>query len=75
MIHDYDLMLPQSAQQVAEHRIIIEIEADYLGGELSCGEAVIEVAWVSALALSSMEVDKTTLALLAELGFFHADAD
>lgn len=71
MIHAYDLMLPQEEGSAAEHRVIIEIEAHYSSGELRRGEGMIDVAWVSNLALPSMEADANTLGLLADLGFIH----
>lgn len=73
VIHAYELMLPATADHEAEQRVVIEIEADYLGGELQCGDTVMDVAWVSAMALTTMEADENTLGLLADLGFIHAD--
>jgi len=72
VIHAYDLMLPEAEGCEAEQRVVIEIEADYLGGELRCGGSVMDAAWVSALALTTMEADPNTLGLLADLGFIDA---
>lgn len=72
VIHAYTLMAPEGEGRAAEQRVVIEIEADYLGGELRRGDTVTDVAWVSALALSTMEADQNTLALLTDLGFIHA---
>ncbi len=69
VIHAYDRVLPEFDGRAAEQRVVIEIEADYLGGELQCGAGVVDVAWVSALAITSMAVDEQTLELLTELGF------
>ncbi len=69
VIHAYDRVLLEAEEQ----RVVIEIEADYLGGELQCGAGVVDVAWVSALAITSMMVDEQTLELLTDLGFIDAD--
>lgn len=68
VIHAYDLMLPEEEGIPAEQRIIIEIEAQYSSGELQRGATVLDAAWVSGLALPSMEADGNTLGLLTELG-------
>ncbi len=73
VIHAYYRMLPESEECAAEQRVVIEIEADYLDGELQCGAGVVDVAWVSALAITSMAVDEQTLELLTDLGFIDAD--
>ncbi|MDZ4262715.1 MAG: NUDIX domain-containing protein [Pseudomonadota bacterium] len=73
VIHAYDQVLPELEGRAAEQRVVIEIEADYLGGELQCGAGVVDVAWVSALAITSMMVDEQTLELLTDLGFIDAD--
>lgn len=71
VIHAYDLMLPEAEGREAEHRVIIEMEADYLDGELRCGDSVMDVAWVSAMAMLTMEIDGHTLGLLTDLGFIE----
>jgi 8-oxo-dGTP diphosphatase len=75
VIHAYDLMLPEVEGREAEHRVIIEMEADYLDGELRRGDSVMDVAWVSAMAMMTMEIDAHTLGLLTELGFVGGEAD
>lgn len=73
VIHAYTLTVSAGEGCEEQQRVVIEIEADYLSGELRRGDTVTDVAWVSALALSTMEADQDTLALLAELGFIHAE--
>ena len=70
VIHAYDLMLPEGDGREAEHRVIIEMEADYLDGELRGGSTVMDVAWASAMAMGTMEIDPHTSGLLKDLGFF-----
>ena len=72
VIHGYDRMIFEADAAVTEHSVVIELEADYLGGELQPGVAVLDAAWVSALAIATLDVDKKCLELLIDIGFINA---
>lgn len=69
VLHAYDRVVEQGAGGSPEHWVIIEVEGEYLGGELRRGGQVENVAWASGMALSTMEVDETTRGVLQDLGF------
>lgn len=71
-IRAYDRLPGGSGATAEGHAVVIEIEADYLGGELQRGATVMEAAWVSALAIPTMRVDEKSLELLADVGFVYA---
>lgn len=51
------------------HSILMDFEAVYVGGDLSRGHQVADVAWASGLALGSMAVEENTLELLTDMEF------
>lgn len=65
IIQAYDLI----SEEADSHVIMIDFDAAYLGGDLSCGSQVIDVAWASGLALRTMAVEENTLELLTDMGF------
>lgn len=69
VLHGYDRMVSAADGAVTEHSVVIEMEADYLGGELQPGAAVLDAAWVSALAIAKLDVDEKCLELLVDIGF------
>ena len=65
IIQAYDLI----SKEPESHIVMMDFEAVYVSGDLSCGEQIADVAWASGLALRSMAVEENTLELLTELGF------
>ena len=63
----YDLIVTDEGNE--SHVVVMDFEADYKGGDLSAGDAIMDVAWASGLALKSMTVEENTAELLSDLGF------
>lgn len=51
------------------HQVVINIEGRYVDGDFDCDNETKMAAWASGIALRSMDVEQTTLAILRNLGF------
>lgn len=60
----FDLIEHDTAGEVRWHYAIIDLQADYLGGEIQAGDDAIAAAWFKPEELASVEVNPTTRKLL-----------
>ena len=51
------------------HYVIVDMAADYLGGDVKGADDALEARWVSPAEIRELPVTKTTLKLLTQLGF------
>ena len=55
--------------KIKYHYIIIDFEADYLGGEPRASDDAIEVRWVAPGDVAGLAITPTTRKLLTQIGF------
>jgi 8-oxo-dGTP diphosphatase len=55
--------------RVRFHYVIVDMSADYVGGDVRAADDAIEARWVSPAEIRSISATKTTLKLLRQIGF------
>ena len=69
-IYTFDVIDRDSAGKVRFHYVIVDLAADYVGGEPAPGDDALEARWVSAKEIKDLEVSPATLKLLnTKFGF------
>ena len=69
VVNAYDHMFEFDDASEKQHQVVISVEGNYLGGELTCDNGTIMAAWASGMALKTMDIDTTTMGTLGKLGF------
>jgi 8-oxo-dGTP diphosphatase len=60
----FDLIERDDSGRIRFHYVIVDLEADYVSGDLQSGDDAAEVRWVSPAGLGDLHVNRRTLALL-----------
>jgi 8-oxo-dGTP diphosphatase len=68
--HTFDAIIRDDAGRVRFHYVIVDLLADYLGGELRPGDDAREARWVAPQDLAELPVNQTTLDLLKNVLHF-----
>ncbi|MFC1749170.1 NUDIX domain-containing protein [Pseudomonadota bacterium] len=68
-VNAYDQIHGDGNSTEIQHQVVLDIEGRYIDGEFTCDNETSMAAWASGIALKTMDVDKTTLAILKSLGF------
>jgi 8-oxo-dGTP diphosphatase len=69
-VYAFDLIENDASGQVRWHYAIIDLQADYIGGEIRAGDDAIAAAWFKPEELDKVVVNTTTQKLLqTEFGF------
>jgi 8-oxo-dGTP diphosphatase len=55
------------------HYVIVDMAADYVGGEVKAADDALEACWVSPAEIRNLPATKTTLKLLRQIGFIPPD--
>jgi ADP-ribose pyrophosphatase len=63
-IYTFDMIERDADGGIRFHYIIVDLEADYVRGDLCGGDDAAEAKWVSAADLGGMKVNRQTLGLL-----------
>ncbi len=69
VVNAYDQITECVGVGEKQHQVVIDIESNYSGGDFTCDNESTMAAWASGMALKTMDIDKTTLAILNDLGF------
>jgi 8-oxo-dGTP diphosphatase len=64
-----DAIVPDDDGRVRFHYAIVDFNADYLSGEPRPGDDAADVRWLTPAQLKNLPVNKSTLALLKQIGF------
>ncbi len=62
----FDLMEHDAEGNVTLHYVIVDLEGEYVSGELRAAEDALDAAWVSRQDLTELDVHHVTRELLAE---------
>ena len=69
-VYAFDLIENDDSGAVRWHYAIIDLQADYIGGEIHAGDDAIAAAWVKPEELTTIAVNSTTRRLLkTKFGF------
>jgi 8-oxo-dGTP diphosphatase len=68
--HTFDAIIRDDAGRVRFHYVIVDLLADYLGGELRPGDDAREARWVAPQDLAELPVNQTTLDVLKSVLHF-----
>lgn len=67
--HTFDLIQRDGNGNVGIHYVIVDLQADYVSGEVTPGDDAADARWVDAEEIRSLPVTPTTLGLLKKMGF------
>jgi len=68
-VHVFDLIEKDAGGRLKFHYVIIDLAAEYLGGELCAGDDAEEAGWISPSELCRITITPGTKKLLRKLGF------
>jgi ADP-ribose pyrophosphatase len=65
-----DSLIRDGQGRIRFHYVIVDMAAEYLGGQVRAADDALDARWVSPAELPDMNVTKSTLKLLGQIGFF-----
>jgi 8-oxo-dGTP diphosphatase len=65
-VYAFDAVVEDDLGRIQFHYVIVDLEAEYVSGELRPGDDAAEAQWVAADELAAMNVSPPTLKLLRE---------
>jgi len=65
-VFTFDVIERDEDGRIRYHYVIVDMIADYISGELCCGDDAVEARWVSAQALNGLNASSRTRQLLKE---------
>lgn len=68
-IYAFDFMERDDEGTIAYHYVVVDLLADYIGGEPHGADDALEARWCTWEELKNLPVSKNTLALLRKIGF------
>jgi ADP-ribose pyrophosphatase len=70
-VYCFDLIERNEKGELKFHYVIIDLEADYIWGELHPSDDVLDAKWFHAKELNHINMTKSTRDLLQKIGFFQ----
>jgi 8-oxo-dGTP diphosphatase len=70
-IYTYDFMERDTEDKLRFHFVIVDMEADYLGGNIRAADDALDVRWITPEECQSLPVSETTIKILHDLGFIQ----
>lgn len=68
-IHVFDLIERDSHGEIAFHYVIVDLQADYMGGEIRPADDVSDAGWFSLDEVNDLDVSSSTIELLRKIDF------
>jgi 8-oxo-dGTP diphosphatase len=68
-VHTFDLIEREEKGRIRFHYVIIDLDAEYLGGRLKAADDALDAGWFSSKDLDDLAVAEATRNLLNRLGF------
>jgi len=69
-VYSFDFFERDGDGRIRFHYVIVDMMADYIGGEVQGADDALEARWVSPEELKDMEVSRNTLKILDSLKIF-----
>ena len=66
-VYTFDVIVRDNRGRVRFHYVIVDLLADYIGGQLQPGDDACEARWVGPAELDELPINQTTLELLQEI--------
>ena len=70
-IFNFEYIERDPADRIVYHYVIIDLEAEYIGGELQAADDALDALWVSPEQIKTLNVNATTRKALKELYHFE----
>ena len=71
-LYTFDFLEHDADGKVRFHFLIVDLEAEYLGGEIKADDDALDVLWMTPADCQSLPLSKNTLKILRGLGFIAA---
>jgi 8-oxo-dGTP diphosphatase len=71
-IFTFDLLERDNEGRVYFHFLIVDMEAEYLSGEIKAASDALDANWVTPEECQILSLTSNTLRMLEELGFIHS---
>ena len=71
-IYTFDLLERDKKGNVYFHFVVVDLEAEYLEGDINAASDALDVRWVTLEECQILPVSKNTLTMLKELGFIYS---
>jgi 8-oxo-dGTP diphosphatase len=71
-IFTFDLLERDNEGRVYFHFLIVDMEAEYLSGEIKAASDALDADWVTPEECQILSLTSNTLRMLEELGFIHS---
>jgi ADP-ribose pyrophosphatase len=69
-VYTFDVVLRDEAGRVRFHYVIVDLQGEYVSGDLVPGDDALEARWVAAEELDELPVNPTTLQVLRQIANF-----
>jgi 8-oxo-dGTP diphosphatase len=69
-IYIFDVIRRDDAGRVRFHYVIVDLAADYVGGEIEPGDDALEARWVSSRDVEALPINRSTQKLMKKLKLF-----
>ncbi len=66
-VFTFEYIERDASEDIVFHYVIIDLEADYLGGDIHAADDALEARWLSSGQLKELNVNQTTRNLLKEI--------
>jgi len=66
-VHAFDVILRGPTGEIEHHYVVIDLLADYVGGEPVAGDDATEAAWVKCEEIGALSVSEETVELVRRL--------
>jgi len=71
-VYAFDFLEYDIENKLHFHFVVVDMEAEYVGGDLRAADDALDARWVSPEDLREMAVSKNTLRILKERGFISS---
>ncbi|MFA6411753.1 MAG: NUDIX hydrolase [Syntrophales bacterium] len=71
-VYTFDFLEYDTKNKLQYHFVIVDMEAEYVAGEVQAADDALDARWVSPEDLRSMSVSGNTLKILRERGFISS---
>lgn len=71
-VYTFDFLEYDAKDQLQYHFVIVDMEAEYMAGEVKAADDALDARWVSPGDLEGMPVSKNTLKILKTRGFISS---
>lgn len=68
-VHVFDLIERDSSGKLLFHYVIVDLQADYVKGEVRAADDVSDAGWFSPEEIEAISISETTRSLLKKIGF------